>query len=807
MKNKDIIEQLTLLEKAALLSGKNVWQTRDIPRLGIPSIFLSDGPHGLRKQLGAADHLGLNKSQPATCFPPAATVANSWNPQLGEEIGAALGEEALELEVDVVLGPGLNIKRSPLCGRNFEYFSEDPYLSGKMAAGYVRGIQSKGVSACLKHFAVNNQELRRMASNSVVDARTLRELYLTGFEIAVKEAAPKSVMTSYNEVNGRYANENAHLLKEILRDEWGFDGFVVTDWGGSNDHVEGVRNGSTLEMPSAGLGSARELVSAVEEGRIGEEELNVRVDELLEAVFRTKATEKPKSYDREAHHALARKAAEESIVLLKNENGILPLKGGAKVAVIGDFAKTPRYQGAGSSVVNPTKLDTTLDLIETSGLEMTGFSEGFKRSGGNEEALKKSAVEVAKAADAVLMYIGLDEISETEGLDRRHMKLAQNQIELLQAVSAANPNVIAIISAGSVIEMPWKDNCRAIVHGYLSGQAGAGAMLRVITGEYNPSGKLGESYPFRYEDTPAYNFFPGKQRTAEYREGLYVGYRYYQTINKPVCYPFGYGLSYTTFSYSDLYVTEDGAAFTITNTGMTDGAEAAQLYVSCKNGKVFRPVRELKGFCKVFLRSGESKTVSIPLDDKTFRYFNIETNSWEIETAEYEILIGSSAENIRLCKVLTVRGSEAPCPYSSQALPDYYSGKIQSLPDDEFAALLGYEIPDGSWSGELGINDALCQMEYAKSGLARLIYKILDTRMKRGEAKGTPDLNALFQLNMPFRGIAKMTNGIVSMEMAAGMVTLVNGKFFKGMGIIINGFFRNSKANRRDEAILREKNN
>lgn len=798
MKYQKILDQMTLEEKTAILTGKSVWETLDIPRLNVPSLFLSDGPNGVRKQAGASDHLGLNPSLPSTCFPTAATVANSWDPELGEEIGQALGEEAAALDVNVLLGPGLNMKRSPLCGRNFEYFSEDPYLAGKMAAGYIRGIQSQGVAACPKHFAANNQELRRMASNSVVDERTLREVYLTAFEIAVKEGKAKTIMSAYNEINGRYANEDPHLLQEILRDEWGFDGSVITDWGGSNSHTEGVRCGSTLEMPAAGGDSARELMAAVADGTLPMEAVDARVEELLELVFSTSEPVKaaPKVFQREAHHALAKRAAASSVILLKNEDNILPLMQGTHVAVIGDFAETPRYQGAGSSMVNPTQVDATLQCMGASGLDSVGFANGYQRSGKPDAQRRQDALELAKKADVVLLYMGLDEISESEGLDRKHMKMADNQIELLHALHEANARVVVVLSAGSPVEVPWLDDCQALVHGYLGGQAGAGAMLDVITGRVCPSGRLSETYPVRYEDTPAYRFFPGAERTVEYREGPYIGYRYYETAKIPVAFPFGFGLSYTSFAYSDLQVNEAGAEFTLTNTGKADGAEVAQLYVGCPDGRVFRPAKELKGFLKVFLNAGESRRVTIPFDDKTFRYFNKYTNRWEIEEADYEIMVGANVQDIRLNARLNVKGTGADSPYDPEKLPDYYSGKVQNVPDDEFEALLGHAIPDRRWPSVLDRNDSLCEMTRAKSGLARLVCRVLAGRIAASEAKGKPDLNALFIYNIPFRGIGKMANGMVSMEMVDGMVTVVNGHFCRGMGKIIGGFFRNGKANK-----------
>ena len=793
MKHADIIKQMTLEEKCYLFSGKDFWQTRSVERLGVPSMTLSDGPHGIRKQEGAGDQLGLNGSLPATCYPTAATIANSWDTALGEEIGEHLGTEAASQGVGTLLGPGLNIKRSPFCGRNFEYFSEDPYLAGKMAASYIRGIQKNGVAACPKHFAANSQELRRMASDSVMDERTLREIYLTGFEIAVKEGRARSIMSAYNRINGVYANENKHLLQEILRDEWGFDGFVVSDWGASNDHTEGVRAGSHLEMPTTGGDSDLELIEAVKSGRFSQELLDQRVDELLDVILSVTKSIKPlegKPFDVEKHHAMAAKASEQSIVLLKNENNILPLKKGAKVAVIGEFAQKARYQGAGSSVVNPTRLDNAMDVIKNFDLDVAGFEAGYPRSGKGDPAMQARAVELAKKADIVLLYIGLDEISESEGLDRSHMRLPQSQIDLIEAVAAVNPSVVAVMSAGSAVEMPWLPKCKALVHGYLCGQAGASSVLKVITGQVNPSGKLAESYPVKYEDVSSAPCFPAKERTAEYREGLYVGYRYFETANVPVLFPFGFGLSYTTFEYSDLTVTGKEATFTLKNTGKMDGAEVAQLYVSKPDGDVFRPAKELKGFTKVFLKAGESRQVTIPLDDKAFRYFNVKTNRFETEGGAWTVMIGASCADIRLSGTVSVKGTQAASPYDKAKFAKYFSGDIKSVSDAEFEALLGRPIPDGHWSGTLDMNDAICQLYYAKSWIARKVYKIMTNMLNKSIQKGEPDLNITFIYNMPFRGIAKMAGGMCTMEMAEGILTIVNGHFFKGLGAVIGGFFR-----------------
>ena len=799
MKHEEMIKKMTLEEKAAFLSGKGEWQTWDFERLGIPSMYCSDGPHGIRKQAGAGDHLGLNPSLPATCFPTAATMANSWDPALGEEIGRALGEEARVQDVHVVLGPGLNIKRSPLCGRNFEYFSEDLYLAGKMAAGYVRGIQSKGRYACPKHFAVNSQELRRMAMNAVVDERTLREIYLTGFEIAVKEGGAKALMTSYNQVNGTYSNENTHLLKDILREEWGYEGIVITDWGGSNDHVKGVAAGSDLEMPTPGMDSARQIVKAVQENRIPEEAVDACVDRLLDAVLTLtgRQEEKPSEFDKEAHHALAKKAAAQSAVLLKNQEDILPLKPGTHVALIGDFAFEPRYQGAGSSMVNTIKLDKMSELIGGYDLTVVGMARGYKRDGEVDTVLEKEAVDLAQSVDVVLYCFGLDELSESEGVDRTHMRIPQNQITLLEAMARVNENIVGILSAGAVVEMPWHTSLKALLHGYLYGQAGAGAMLDIISGKVNPSGRLNETYPVRYEDTPAFKYFPSEERNSEYREALYVGYRYYDTAKVRVLYPFGFGLSYTEFQYRDLTVNPEGAEFTLTNTGNRDGAEVAQLYIGMKDGKVFRPAKELKGFQKVFLKAGESRRVHIPFDDKTFRYWNVRTDQWETEGGTYTIMIGASCLDIRLRTETEIEGTTDTYPYYTNRMPSYYSGLIGQVEDQEFQELLGYPIPSGKWNGDLTVNDAICQMYYAKSPAARFVYKKLTQMKKKSEDAGKPDLNILFIYNMPFRAIAKMTGGMVSVEMVEGIVTMVNGHLFRGLGHTIAGFFSNQRQNRK----------
>ena len=803
MKHADIINSLNLEQKCALLSGGTVFTTRALPGKGIPAITLSDGPNGVRKQAGAADHLGLNPSVPATCFPTSATVANSWDPALGEAVGAAMGEEAAAQGVSVLLGPGLNIKRSPLCGRNFEYFSEDPYLSGKMAAAYVRGIQKNGIAACPKHFAVNSQELRRMASDSIVDERTLREIYLTGFEMVVKEAHPKTIMSAYNLINGTYANENAHLLMDILRRDWGFNGAVVTDWGGSNDHALGVKNGSTLEMPAPGGDAVRELMKAVRTGKITEADVDARLEELLELVFTTKAAvdTAPGKFDADAHHALARRAAAQSIVLLKNENSLLPLAKGEKVAVIGDFAETPRYQGAGSSAVNSIKVDSFLECLAESGLNSIGYAKGFDRQGKPDEALQAEAVLLAKNADVVLLCMGLDEIKESEGIDRADMKLAENQLALLAAVAAANPNVVVLLSAGSSLESAWLKDCKALVYGCLGGQAGAGALVEVLTGAQNPCGKLAETWARSYADTPAKENFGGDGPTVEYREGLYVGYRYYDTAGVPTAFPFGYGLSYTSFAYSDLNADENGVSLTVTNTGSCAGAEVVQLYVAKPDAKIFRPAKELKGFVKVQLEAGESKTVTIPLDDKAFRYWNVATDRWEVEGGSYQLLVGASSADIRLTAAVTAEGTGAPDPYAGKVLEHYRTAQVQNLPDAEFEALLGRPIPENSV--RIDRNMTLGEMGHGRSPIGWLAAAVLGALLRRSIKKGKPDLNILFQYNMPLRALAKMTNGAISMGMVDGIVMELQGFWVIGLVRVLVEAVKNLVLNSRMEERLK----
>lgn len=803
MKYKNIIEQMTLEEKASLMSGANFWNTKPVKRLGIPSMMLTDGPHGLRKQAGKADHLGLNKSIPATCFPTAATLANSWDETLLESVGECLGREAAANDVSVLLGPGLNIKRSPLCGRNFEYFSEDPFLSGKMAAAMVRGIQSQGVSACPKHFAVNSQEYRRMAIDELVDERALREVYLEGFRYAVCEGGAKTIMTAYNKVNGEYANQNLHLLQDILYGEWDFNGVAVTDWGGNVDRVKGLIAGNQLEMPSANGMTDRDIVEAVKSGELDEALLDERVNSLLELLYDTlPAMRNGKHYTDEEHNAAARDAARRSIVLLKNDGGLLPLGSGKRVAVIGDFAQAPRYQGAGSSLINPTMLENALDELQKTEMNIIGFEKGFKRLGGKSAALLSRAVKLAQSADVAVLFLGLDEGGEAEGLDRENIRLRENQLELLDAVRRVCENVVVVLSCGASVETPWSQKADAILHGYLGGQAGGGAIADVLTGAYAPSGKLAESYPVKYEDTPSAPWYPGKETTSEHRESIFVGYRYFDTAKKELAYPFGFGLSYTSFEYSNLFVTKNAASFTIRNTGAVRGEEIAQVYVSKPNSAVFRAEKELKGFAKLALEPGEEKAVSVTLDDHAFKYFNVSQNAWVTESGQYRILVGASSRDIRLEAKLELIGDTALLPYDESLLPHYFSASAHDVTDAEFEVLLGRKLPPSvlDKSKPLGYNDTIEQGRY-KRGFGRFLYNVIMLVRKFYLLCGKPIQanNIMFALNLPYRHLARMTGGIIDMAMLDGILVMANGSFWKGLAQVHRASRAKKKAERARE--------
>ncbi|QKJ21258.1 glycoside hydrolase family 3 C-terminal domain-containing protein [Microbacterium hominis] len=781
---------MTLAEKASLMSGANFWNTKPIERLGVPSIMLTDGPHGLRKQGGAADHLGLNASIPATCFPTAATLANSWDAALIGRVGEALGAEAAAERVSVLLGPGLNIKRNPLAGRNFEYFSEDPLLSGSLAAALIRGIQSRGVAASAKHFAVNSQETHRMSIDEIVDERAMHELYLEGFRIAITAGGAWTVMSAYNKVNGTYANENRELLTGILREKWGFDGLVVSDWGGNNDRIAAVRAGSALEMPSTDGVTDREIVRAVEAGDLDEADLDARVDEVLTLIERTASADAPRA-DHDLHHELAIEAARRSIVLAANDRGTLPLgPHSGRVAVIGDFAARPRYQGAGSSLVNPTRVDAPLDALRRSGLDIVGYEPGFRRRDSASRWLQKKAVELATRADVVLLFLGLDESAEAEGVDRTHMRLAQNQLELTGRLLALGVPIVAVLAGGAPVELPFADQVDAVVLGYLGGQGLGPALADVLTGRAVPGGKLAETYPLRYADVPSAASFARTEATSEHRDSIYIGYRYYDKVGAPVRYPFGHGLSYTTFAYSGLEADATSVRLTVTNTGERAGDEVVQIYLEAPEapeapeaarGQI-RAVRELAGFATVRLDPGESAIVEIALAEHAFHVYDVGIHDWALAPGAYTVLAGASSRDIRLRVPLEIPG--APVALRAPAdLPHYATGHVEKVDAAEFARLLGRALPPASWptTRPLTRDDIIAQTR-GRGGFASLLHGLIVTTSRVLLALGRPHAanNALFVLDLPFRSVERMSGGRVDAYMLDGLLLMVNGRFWRG---------------------------
>ena len=653
---KELVAKMTLEEKAAMCSGADFWHTEAVERLGIPAMMVSDGPHGLRKQDQAADNLGVNDSIKAVCFPAGCGTAASFNRELITKMGEALGEECQAEGVGVILGPAVNIKRSPLCGRNFEYYSEDPYVASEMAGALIAGVQSKNVGTSIKHFLANNQEHRRMSSSSEIDERTLREIYLAAFEGAVKKQKPWTVMCSYNRINGTYAAENKEMLTDVLRKEWGFDGFVVSDWGAVNDRVPDLEAGLDLEMPSSDGVNDRLIVEAVKEGRLKEEVLDQAVENILNIVFRYEENRDHTAvFDRDKDHELARKVAEETCVLLKNEDHILPLEEKDTIAFIGKYAAKPRYQGGGSSHINSYKVTGAWDCVKEWG--NVSFAEGFRDDvDQTDEALLTEAVELAKKAKAAVIFAGLPDSFESEGFDRIHMRMPDCQNELIARVAAAQPNTVVVLHNGSPVEMPWADQVKGILEAYLGGQAVGAAVVDILFGKVNPSGKLPESFPYHLEDNPSYLYYWGEGDRVEYREGVFVGYRYYDKKKMAVRFPFGYGLSYTTFAYSEPKLSaariRDTDTVTIrvdvTNTGSRAGKEAVQLYVSAPDSKVIRPVRELRGFDKIELAPGETKMVSFTLDKRAFAYWNTDIHDWYVESGKYLLQIGGSSRDIAI---------------------------------------------------------------------------------------------------------------------------------------------------------------
>ena len=785
-----LVGRMSVDEKAALCSGRSFWHLEANARLGVPSIMLTDGPHGLRKQSSAGDHVGLNKSVPATCFPTASALASSWNRDLLREIGVALGEQCVAEDVTVLLGPGMNIKRHPLCGRNFEYFSEDPLLTGELAAAFVAGLQSRGVGASLKHFAANNQEAGRVFVDAIVDERTLREIYLRGFEIAVRKARPWTVMCAYNRLNGAYCAEHDWLLNRVLREEWGFEGLVVTDWGAANDRVLGVRAGLDLEMPASGGVNDRRVAHAVRSGTLDEADLDRAVTRNVAlALAGTDRAPDESPLDHDAHHALARRAAAESIVLLKNAGDLLPLRGDADIAVIGAFAKHPRYQGAGSSQVTPTRLDCAFDAIRDLlvGKQAPAYAPAYDPVRSElDHTLITEAVEAAAAADIAIVFAGLPGIYESEGFDRAHMRLPEQHDRLIEAVCAANPRTAVVLSNGAPVEMPWVAAPAAIVEGYLGGQAGGAAIADVLFGAVNPSGKLAETFPLRQADVPADRWFPGSGRQAPYREGLYVGYRYFDSADAPVLFPFGHGLAYTTFEYANLAcsarVFDQGGrlevTFDLTNTGDRAGSEVVQLYVHSAAASVYRPAQELRAFTRVPLAPGETKAVTLTLDDAAFAIYDPVGAGWVVEAGEVEMRLGASSRDIRLTRRLEVRSEQAVAT-SPRGFPRIRERGIET-PDADFAAMLGKPVPAPEPSRPFHINSTVT--EIAETWLGRQVRKRVVRQFQRMLGVTTLDeTNArMFEEmahHLPLRSLVLFSRGRLGFRAMGALLAVLNGRF------------------------------
>jgi len=661
---KEIIGQMTLEEKAGMCSGKDYWNLKGVERLGIPSVKVSDGPNGLRTPTIDSEQLGFN-SMEAISYPSACLSACSFDTELMEEMGERIGEECRSRNIAVILGPSANMKRSPLCGRNFEYFSEDPYLGAHIAAAYVKGVQSKDVSACVKHFTANNQEYRRQTCSSEADERTLREIYLNAFEDVVKEGKPDIMMASYNKVNGTYMTENKKILTDILRDEWGFDGYVMSDWSAVSDRVKALKAGLDLAMPGEGLYMDQEIVKAVQDGMITEEELDKAVERILKIIFKFTDSDKKGTFDKEYDHNISKKVAEESMVLLKND-GILPLpEKGKKIAFIGAFAKTPRFQGGGSSNVNPYKVISALDAAKS--ITEISYAQGFELTGEKRnDELFDAALKTAAEADVVVIFAGLPETFESEGFDRTHMRMPECQNELISEIAKVQKNVVVVLHNGAPVEMPWTDEVKGILEAYLGGEAVGQAVVELLFGRKNPCGKLAETIPYKLEDTPSYLYFPGNGKKVEYREGVFVGYRYYDTKKMQVRFPFGHGLSYTRFEYSNLQVSKENmtdnetlqVSFKVKNVGNMAGKEIVQLYVSDKTHLAERPVKELKGFKKVMLKPGEEATIVMELNKRSFAWYSTELGGWYAVTGNYEIVVGASSDDIRLTKEIHVDSTD-----------------------------------------------------------------------------------------------------------------------------------------------------
>ena len=785
-----ILKELTLEQKLSLISGKDFWHLEGLEKYGLKSIMVTDGPHGLRKQLVKGEHIGLSESVEATCYPTASLLASTWDTDLIKEVGVHLGKECLSEEVSVLLGPGANIKRSPLCGRNFEYFSEDPLLSGKMAAAWINGVQSQGVGASLKHFLLNNQESHRMVVDAIVDERTIREIYLKPFEIAVKEANPWTVMCSYNKVNGTYLSENKTFLTDILKHEFKYDGVVVSDWGACNDRVLGIKAGLDLEMPGSHGVHDKEIKKSIQDGVLKVEEVDLAVMNVLKLIEKGNATLCNKSiqYDKDEHHQFARKVASEGIVLLKNDQDILPIKDSHKIALIGAFAKHPRYQGNGSSLIKPTKISTFYNAMNERFKNMT-YAEGYTLDVDLDHPdLVEQALEISRDADIVLIMAGLTESYESEGYDRKHLNIPKNQESLIDAISSQNKNVIVILSNGAPIVMPWKDKVAAIVEGYLGGQASGLALVDVIMGDINPSGKLAETFPKNLDEIPASANFPGQNRQVIYMEGLYVGYRAYDTLNLLPLYPFGHGLSYTTFEYSDLNVQRElehlKLSFKLKNSGKRDGKEVVQVYISPEKSSIYRPLQELKAFKKIELKSNEIKEVEIIIPTKDLSIYQ---KGFKIESGMYHFRIGSSSRDIRLEEKIFI---ESQSIIDKDHVKSYHLVQHQFNPTvEDYESLLGCKTPLIQSDKPYHLNSTIGEIRHTMIG--KMLYKMV--RKEYANVAGENPTLAMIEMleasvkEMPLRSLVLFSDGKLSKNRALGMIDIMNHHFLKGIWKLIKG--------------------
>ena len=794
-----LVRQMTLAEKAAMASGRDFWHLQGCERLGLPPVMVTDGPHGLRKQTARSDHVGLMRAVRATCFPTASALASSWDVQLLHDVGVALGEQCAAEGVTVLLGPGMNLKRHPLCGRNFEYFSEDPVLNGEVAAAMIQGVQSQGVGTSIKHYAVNNQELGRMYMDAVVDERTLRELYLRGFEIAVRRAQPWTVMCAYNRVNGIYCSEHDWLLNKVLRDEWGFEGLVMTDWGAANNRVAGVRAGLDLEMPASGGENDARIEAAVTRDELRASDLDRIIERNVALSLCGAELDRERLLDQDAHHALARRAAAESAVLLKNADEALPIDTGARIAVIGAFAKHPRFQGTGSSQVTPTRVDSVFDALAEAvgGPERLLYAQGYEPVFSRDDpALVDEAARIASGADVALVFAGLPTTYESEGFDRPHMRMPAQHDALIEAVCAANPNTIVVLCNGAPVEMPWVDAPRAILETYLSGQGGGGAIADLLFGVTNPSGKLAETFPLVQRDVPSDRWFPGEHRQIQYREGLYVGYRYFDSAHKAVLFPFGHGLSYTRFDYTNSNVRLDGSVvrvnFDVTNAGSRRGAEVVQLYVHDPECSAYRPAQELKAFRKVQLAPGASTRVNITLDRSAFAIFDVEAQNWLVEAGTFELRVGSSSRDIRVVERIDVPSTDRLSPRAGVPGPTLGADGID-VADPVFAAMLGQGVPAAEPARPFHINSSL--QEIAKhSWLGRQFRDRVVAAFKanmgvRDDAQD-PTLAKMFEEmanHMPVRSFVLFSRGKMTFRYAHILIALINHHYAEALRLLAGG--------------------